>query len=128
MPVMRTLLSTAATLTNEGRKRALMIADIKTAFLYGDARRALFIELPPEDPSYDGGKSIGRLKRSLYGTRDAPMIWSDHLRETLEEIGFKDSLTSPGFYHHPSRHAWLCVHVDDLVVAGPCDELVWLVV
>ena len=27
-----------------------MLADVKTAFLYGDARRSLYVELPHEDP------------------------------------------------------------------------------
>ena len=28
-----------------------MLADVKTAFLYGDARRSVYVELPPEDLS-----------------------------------------------------------------------------
>ena len=44
-----------------------MLADVKTAFLYGDARRSLYVELPPEDPLSASGKL------ELYGTRDAPI-------------------------------------------------------
>ena len=27
-----------------------MLAAVRAAFLYGDARRSLYVELPPEDP------------------------------------------------------------------------------
>ena len=47
---MRTVISRAMTKCENGAKRSIMLADAKTAFLYGDARRSLYVELPPEDP------------------------------------------------------------------------------
>ena len=47
---MRTVISRTMTRCECGAKRAIMLADVKTAFLYGDARRSLYVELPPEDP------------------------------------------------------------------------------
>ena len=41
-----------------------MLADDNTAFVYGDARRSLYVELPPEDPLSASGRYV----------RDAPMI------------------------------------------------------
>ena len=46
---MRTLISRAMTRCEDGTKRSIMLADVKTASLYGDARRCLYVELPPED-------------------------------------------------------------------------------
>ena len=60
-----------------------MLADVKTAFLYGEARRSLYVELPPEDPMAASGQYVGKVERAMYGTRDAPTIWQDHLRKTL---------------------------------------------
>ena len=62
-----------------------MLADVKTAFLCGDARRTLIVELPPVDSSAASGRYVGKLERAVYGTRDAPMIWQDHLRKTTLE-------------------------------------------
>ena len=45
---MRTVISRAMTRCEDGAKRSIMLADVKTAFLYGDARRPLYVELPPE--------------------------------------------------------------------------------
>ena len=52
--------------------------------LYGDARRALYVELPLERPLEQHlVEYVGKLERAMHGTRDAPMIWQDHLRKTL---------------------------------------------
>ena len=92
-----------------------MLADVKTAFL------SLYVELPPEDPLSASGRYVGKLERSTYGTRDAPMIWQDHLRETLLDMKFKESVTQ-----HETRDFLLCVHVDDLLCTGLRDDLMWL--
>ena len=74
---MRAVISRAMTKHVNGTRRAIMLADVKTAFLYGDARRSLYVELPPEDPLAASGRYVGMLERAMYGTRDAPMIWQD---------------------------------------------------
>ena len=47
---MRTVISRAMTKCENAARRSIMLAGVKTAFLYGDARRSLYIELPLEDP------------------------------------------------------------------------------
>ena len=54
------------------------------------------------------------------------MIWQDHLRETLLDIKFKESVTHPGVLQHETRDILLCVHVDALLCTGVRDDLVWL--
>ena len=103
-----------------------MLADVKTAFLYGDARRSLHVELPPDDPLAASGRYVGKLERAMYGTRDAPMIWQDHLRKTLLDMKFKESVTHPGLFQHDTRDIVLCVHVDDLLCTGVRDDLLRL--
>ena len=53
-----------------GTRRAIMLADVKTAFLHGDARRSLYVELPPEDPLAPSGRYVGKHERAMYGTRE----------------------------------------------------------
>ena len=108
----RTVISQAMTKCENGRKDQLCSADVKTAFLYGDARRSLYVELPPEDPLSVFGRYVGKLECAMYGTREAPMIWQDHLRETLLDRKFTESVTRPGVYQHERRDILLCVHVD----------------
>ena len=109
-----------------GPKRSIMLADVKTAFLYGDARRPLYVELPPEDPLSASGRYVEKLERAMYGIRVAPMIWQDHLRETRHDMNFKESVTHPRVFQHETRHILHCVHVDDLLCTGLRDDLMWL--
>ena len=67
---MRTVISRAM----NGTRRSIMLADVETAFLYGDAWRSLYVELPLEDPLAASGRYVGKLERAMYGTRDAPMV------------------------------------------------------
>ena len=114
---MRTVIYRAMTRCENGARRSIMLADVKTAFLYGDARRYLYVELPPEDPL---------LERAMYGTRDAPMIWHYHLRKTLTDRKFREPVTHPGVFQHETRDMFFSVHVDDLLCTGPREDLMWL--
>ena len=62
----------------------------------------------------------------MYGTRDAPMIWQDHLRKTLLDMKFNESVTHPGVFQHETRDILFCVHVDDLLCTGSREDLMWL--
>ena len=91
---MKAVISRAMTICEDGTKRSFMLADVKTAFQYGDARRSLYVELPPEKHLSASGRYVGKLERAMYGTRKAPMIWQDHLRKTLLDMKFKESAGS----------------------------------
>ena len=54
------------------------------------------------------------------------MIWQDHLRETLLDMKFKESVTHPGVFQHETRYILLCAHVDDSLRTGLRDDLMWL--
>ena len=108
------LLSDIAVNTNG---RVIMIADITGAFLYGRVTRDVNVELPGETGL--GKDRVGRLKKSLYGLRDAPQIWKCHLVATLKRDGFEESATIPGMLRHSARGLKVAAHVDDLLVTGP---------
>ena len=62
----------------------------------------------------------------MYGTLDAPMIRQDHLRKTLLDRKFEESVTHPGAFQHEARDIFLSVHVDDLLCTGLREDLIWL--
>ena len=123
---MRTVISSAMTICENGARRSILLADVRTAFLCGVARRSLYVELPPEDPLAASGRYVGNLERAMYGTRDAPMIWQDHLRKTQLDMKFKEPVTHPGVFQHQTQDILLCVHVDDLLCTGLREDLMWL--
>ena len=57
------------------RPWSLMALDVSCAFLYAKVAREIYIELLSEDPLARDGNFVGRLRKALYGTRDAPQLW-----------------------------------------------------
>ena len=103
--------------SNWTRDSVLKVIDVKSAFLYGKARRRIYIELPTRDPQ-SGGDVVGMLDKSMYGTRDAPIIWQATVDKMLITLGFRCSVLQPGVYIHDCRQLRVMVHVDDFLVVG----------
>ena len=100
-----------------------MIMDVKCAFLYGDIRRNIYIELPHTDPRYGDGSIVGKLRKAMYGTRDAPQIWGQVVQRSMEALGFQQSTFQPAVYFHPVKDLVVVVHVDDFLCTGAGDAL-----
>jgi len=101
----------------------VMLLDVKKAFLYGAIQRKVYIELPKEDPMSESGVWVGKLKKAMYGTRDAPQVWQGEVRRTLEEMGFTTSIGTPCTYYNEGTDVRVVAHVDDFLVTGPREEL-----
>ena len=50
--------------------------DIKRAYFYAPVRREVYIKIPEEDLLPGEENMVGRLKMSMYGTRDAAQNWA----------------------------------------------------
>ena len=58
-------------------------------------------------------------KRALYGLKNAPKLWQQHLAATLESQGFRRMKSDPNLYYSASRKVYiLCCYVDDLMIFG----------
>ena len=106
------------------QKRKLMVLDVKRAFLHGIATRTIYVELPGEES--ENGKYVGRLNRTLYGTRDAPVAWLRAVRQDMEALGFQECKVTTGVFVHPDRDVRVVTHVDDFLVAGEYNDIAWL--
>ena len=105
------------------RPWSLMALDVSCAFLYAKVARETYIELPSEDPLAGDGNFVGRLRKALYGTRDAPQLWQRELETTLNGLGFKGSRLHPGFFYHEGWNVALVSHIDDLPIGGTAEDL-----
>ena len=72
LEALKLLISTAASKRHGGVH--MMFSDVKRAYFHAPATRELYVEVPKEDPNWQPG-FLGRLKLSLYGTRDAAANW-----------------------------------------------------
>ena len=59
----------------------LIFIDIKKAHFWSPARRRLLVEMPPEMGYLSD--IVGLLKKSLYGTRDAPANWEAAIKDDM---------------------------------------------
>ena len=113
-----------AGLVRQRRNRVILLLDTTGAFLYGLMRRLVVIRLPPECGA--GPDVVGVLYKSLYGLRDAPLIWQQHLGAVLRSLGFQECPTAVGIYKHSTRDIQLAAHVDDVLAVATETDLVRL--
>ena len=72
------------------RKYYINHLDIKTAYLNGDVEEELYMTLPP-GLSVTDERLVCRLKKSLYGLKQAARQWYLKLSTSLLELGFVQS-------------------------------------
>ena len=83
-------------------------ADSTSAFLYPDQEEELYLELP------DG--RVVRLKKALYGLRQAANAFLSFLKDKLVELGFKQMMSDSCIFRLDDGDDFiiLATHVDDL--------------
>ena len=84
MESVRVLLALAA---QEGWKVHHM--DVKSAFLNGDLKEEVYVRQPPGFVVAGEEGKVYRLRKALYGLRQAPRAWNAKLDTTLKKMGFK---------------------------------------
>ena len=99
---------------------------MKRAHFYSEATREIYVELPSEGKTASDGDVVGRLKRSLYGTRDAPLNWELTIRKIMIKLGFTQGKSNPCIYYHEKRDLRTVVHGDDFTTAGSYENIKWL--
>ena len=53
--------------------------DVKNAFLHGDLQEEVYMEQPPDYVHAVYPEFVCRLKKALYGVKQAPKAWSDKI-------------------------------------------------
>ena len=105
-----------------------MIADVSRAFFEAPAKRDLCVELSEE--ALKAGETsqeiVGKLKASLYGTRDASTNWQEEVAKCMVKWGFEICKYNPCLFHNSGRNMLCLVHGDDFVCVADTDDLKWL--
>ena len=110
---------------NKNGEVCILFVDVKKAHFWSPVRRRLLVELPAE--AGEGPNKVGLLKRSLYGTRDAPSNWEHAIKKVMTDLGFVQGISNPCLYFHELHDLRCNVHGDDFTVVGGYDKLQWLV-
>ena len=114
MVTVRTFLAIAASKNWE-----LHQMDVHNAFLHGDLDEEVYMKLPPGFGSADSDL-VCRLRKSLYGLRQAPRCWFAKLVTALKGYGFLQSYSDYSLFTYTKGFVQInvLVYVDDLIISG----------
>ncbi|MBW0502256.1 hypothetical protein O181_041971 [Austropuccinia psidii MF-1] len=92
--------------------------DIKSAFLNAPLVETVFLSIP-QGLEVDNRKFFHRLKKAIYGLKQAPLAWYDRLRGCLCQVGFSSCVLDPCVFFREGDHpVWLYFHVNDIAIFG----------
>jgi hypothetical protein len=94
--------------------------DVKSAFLNGDLKEEVYARQPAGFIVTSQEGKVLRLRKALYGLRQAPQAWNSKLDDTLKKMDFVQSEHEHAMYRrsHGDDILLVGVYVDDLVITG----------
>jgi hypothetical protein len=94
--------------------------DVKSAFLNGELREEVYVQQPPGFVAAGHEGKVLKLKKALYGLRQAPRAWNVKLDGSLQVMGFTRCTSEHGMYTRGVGEARVVVgvYVDDLIITG----------
>src|ERR1700678_3263940 len=102
--------------------------DFHSAYLNGvlDDDEEIYMEQPPHHEIKERSQYVVKLKKPLYGLKQAGRKWYNLLCCSLAEIGFTKSVADPAVFHVQVRGdvVVLAIHVDDTPITGSTAKLV----
>ena len=98
--------------------------DVKSAFLNGYIEEDIYVNQPEGFIKKGKENYVLKLRKALYGSRQAPRAWNSKLDETLKSMGFIRSINDQAVYisNRKERKLWVGVYVDDLIITGSNPE------
>ena len=116
----RILLSIAACLDYE-----IYQMDVKTAFLNGYLEESIYMVQPEGFITKGQEQKVCKLKRSIYGLKQASRSWNIRFDEAVKTYGFEQNVDEPCVYKYikDKRVVFLILYVDDILLIGNNVEL-----
>ncbi|CAA0827649.1 cysteine-rich RLK (RECEPTOR-like protein kinase) 8 [Striga hermonthica] len=98
--------------------------DVKSAFLNGELAETVFVKQAPGFAVKGEEHKVLRLRKALYGLRQAPRAWNAKLDATLGTLGFTRCATEHALYtrRRGKEELIVGVYVDDLIITGAREE------
>ena len=94
--------------------------DVKSAFLNGEIKEEVYVHQPEGFIKKGKEDCVQKLRKALYGLRQAPRAWNSKLDNTLRSIGFIKSINDQAVYisNIEGDRTLVGVYVDDLIITG----------
>ena len=98
--------------------------DVQTAFLNGELAEEIYMEIPEafESVNADRKTHVFRLKKSIYGLKQASRVWNEKFTNTITAMGFTQSAADPCIFIKSNAEnqpaVIIGIFVDDCFVLG----------
>ncbi|KAJ0810676.1 putative RNA-directed DNA polymerase [Helianthus annuus] len=93
--------------------------DVNNAFLHGDLHEEVYMRIPQ---GYDkgGGTKVCRLRKSLYGLKQASRNWYQKFTSALLQLNYKQSAADHSLFIYKEGKVFVTalIYVDDVIVVG----------
>lgn len=98
--------------------------DINNAFLQGTLYEDVYMSQPPGFVDKDFPTYVCKLKKAIYGLRQASRAWYHELRKFLLQVGFHNSKSDSSLivYQQGDIFLYLLVYVDDIILTGSSSD------
>ena len=93
--------------------------DVKSAFLYGTLDEEIYMEQPDGFVTKDKQRKVLRLKRAIYGLKQAARTWWQELDRSLKDLGFTRLYADAGIFvakHSDGTVVIMLAYVDDIII------------
>jgi hypothetical protein len=107
---------------NRHKGMKLDFIDVRRAYFQAPCKRNVYIVLPEEDAEQG---MCGKLRMSVYGTRDATQNWGETDSKFMISIGFRRGKASPCVFYNSKRNIRAVIHGDDFTMLGESENLDW---
>ncbi|RVW23885.1 Retrovirus-related Pol polyprotein from transposon TNT 1-94 [Vitis vinifera] len=94
--------------------------DVKTAFLNGNLDEDIYMEQPEGFAKKGNEHLVCKLKKSIYGLKQASRQWYIKFNNTITSFGFKENIVDQCIYLKVSgsKFIFLILYVDDILLAS----------
>ena len=96
--------------------------DVKSAFLNGILQEEVYVEQPKGFVDLHKPDDVYKLKRAVYGLKQAPKAWYDRLTVYLAKHGFKRGDTTLFIQKDKNYFVVAQIYVDDIVFGATNDS------
>jgi hypothetical protein len=99
--------------------------DVKNVFLHGDLNETIYMFQPPGLVDQTNLTHLFRLKKSLYGLKQASQAWCQRFATYIHKCRFKSSTSDNSLfiYRRGNDMAYLLLYVDDIILTASSTTL-----
>ncbi|KAM2634977.1 hypothetical protein EV1_025388 [Malus domestica] len=107
------------------RNWSLHQMDVQNAFLHGDLREEVYMQLPP-GLRRQGAYDACRLNKSIYGLKQASRSWFHKFSTAIHQAGYQQSKADYSLFTKVRDHSFttVLIYVDDMIITGNDEEAI----